>query len=92
MSYIFYKSLKRNSETVESEYKNGVVYYRLPKDVFYCKSCVISNQRPNSEYEFKHTAKTKKRTIVFRDGLCDACYYATQKKTTVSLSCSCLIS
>ena len=83
MSYIFYKSLKRNSETVESEYKNGVVYYGLPKDVFYCKSCVISNQRPNSEYEFKHTAKTKKRTIVFRDGLCDACYYATQKKTTV---------
>ena len=63
MSYIFEIPSKRNENQVELEYKKGISYYGLPKDIIFCKSCVISNQRPNSEYEFKHTSKTKKRTI-----------------------------
>lgn len=51
-------------------------YYGLPSDVKFCSCCVISNQRPNSAVEFKHTKDTKKETIRFDDnGKCDACSY-----------------
>ncbi len=48
--------------------------YGLPPTVVYCKRCVISNQRPSSEIEFKHHIATKKRTIhIDAEGVCDAC-------------------
>jgi len=54
--------------------------YGLPQDVQYCKRCVISNQRPNSSVEYKHTAKSKKVAIAFdKDGICDACHHAERK-------------
>ena len=33
-------------------------YYGLPKHVQFCKECVMSNQKPNSCYEFEHTIKS----------------------------------
>ena len=49
-------------------------YFGLPEEVQFCNKCVISNQRPSSAVEFKHTIKTKKKTIGFDDkGVCDAC-------------------
>ena len=49
-------------------------YFGLPEEVKFCKRCVISNQRPSSEVEFKHTIKTRKQTIGFdKEGVCDAC-------------------
>lgn len=57
-------------------------YYGLPQDVRFCSRCVISNQRPNSAVEFKHTKETKKATIAFDEqGVCDACRLADQKHT-----------
>ena len=53
--------------------ENLETFYGLPANVEYCKSCVISNQRPSSVIEQKHTRTTKKKVIVFRDGICDAC-------------------
>ncbi len=54
--------------------------YGLPGEVKFCKKCVISNQRPNSAVEFKHTSDTKKATIGFdEDGVCDACRQAEKK-------------
>lgn len=48
-------------------------YYGLPNEVKFCKSCVISNQRPSSTQEFKNKGQ-KKETINFdEDGICDAC-------------------
>jgi N-acetyl sugar amidotransferase len=45
---------------------------------------VMSNQRPNSAVEFKHTAKSKKETIQFdHQGICDACRVTEDKNTTV---------
>ena len=38
-------------------------FYGLPKKVIFCKKTLISNQRPNSELEFKHNIKTKKKTV-----------------------------
>lgn len=55
--------------------------YGLPAAVCFCRSCVISNQRPNSAVEFRHTAASKKATINFNeDGVCDACRVAESKK------------
>ena len=55
-------------------------FYGLPANVAFCSRCVISNQRPNSTVEFKHTADSKKSTIRFdADHVCDACRIAETK-------------
>jgi len=62
-------------------------YYGLPSDVEYCKICVISNQRPNSAVEYKHTEFTNKATIHFDEtGICDACNFANKKNTSINWS------
>jgi N-acetyl sugar amidotransferase len=54
--------------------------FGLPHDVKFCTKCVISNQRPSSAAEHKHTKETKKSTIGFdENGVCDACRAAEQK-------------
>lgn len=56
-------------------------YYGLPKQVKFCKKCVISNQRPNSTIEFKNNSQQKKTTIHFDENeVCDACRVAESKK------------
>lgn len=60
---------------------NIVSYYGLPSTVIYCRRCVISNQRPNSAVEFRHTINSRKSTIEFNsDGVCSACVAAEQKR------------
>ena len=49
-------------------------YYGLPNEVKFCTKCVMSNQRPTSAIEFKHTKDSKKTTMNFDEhGVCDAC-------------------
>ena len=56
------------------------VKYGLPREVKFCKSCTISNQRPNSTIEFRHNEKSEKETINFnKAGVCDACRTAELK-------------
>ncbi len=56
-------------------------FYGLPQDVLFCKKCVMSNQRPTSSIEFKHTKDSKKATMNFdKDGVCDACRVAEEKE------------
>jgi N-acetyl sugar amidotransferase len=57
-------------------------YYGLPEEVKFCKRCIMSNQRPASAVEFKHTIDSKKTTMNFDDeGICDACRMAEQKES-----------
>lgn len=59
-------------------------FYGLPKNIAYCKKCVISNQRPNSAAEFKNTIDSKKSTISFDEhGVCDACNFAERKRVEI---------
>ncbi len=59
-------------------------FYGLPKHVHYCRSCVISNQRPNSSVEFAHTRESVKNTINFdAEGVCDACRVAERKRAGI---------
>jgi N-acetyl sugar amidotransferase len=60
-------------------------YYGLPKQVRFCRRCVISNQRPSSTVEFKNTKETKKETIAFdEEGICAACRYAEIKEHKIN--------
>jgi len=60
------------------------VKYGLPREVKFCRRCVISNQRPNSVVEYSHTIETSKRTIHFdSEGVCDACRFAESKRQTI---------
>jgi len=55
--------------------------YGLPRAVRFCRTCVISNQRPSSAIEFSHTRESRKTTIHFDDaGVCDACRLAEEKR------------
>jgi N-acetyl sugar amidotransferase len=56
-------------------------YYGLPEEVKFCKRCVMSNQRPSSAIEFKHTINSKKTTLkISDDGICEACKTAEMKE------------
>ena len=55
-------------------------YYGLPREVIYCNSCVMSNQRPASYPEFRHTNQRKTPSLnIWNDGVCDACRYNERK-------------
>jgi hypothetical protein len=57
--------------------------YGLPLQVKFCRSCVISNQRPSSTVEFKNDGRGPKQAIHFdSQGICDACR-AKEQKTTI---------
>ena len=55
--------------------------YNLPTDIKFCTECVISNQRPITLIETKHSNNEKKETTHFdENGICDACKWARIKK------------
>lgn len=55
--------------------------YGLPEEVIFCKRCVMSNQRPSSGVEFRHTRDREVSTLhIDREGVCDACRFAEQKE------------
>ena len=45
-------------------------YYGLPKHVQFCNECVMSNQKPNSCYEFEHTMPATIRLTAISTGPC----------------------
>ena len=50
--------------------------FNLPSKITFCKSCVMSNQRPSSISEFFHTKERKGAkylNIDEKDGICDGC-------------------
>ena len=58
--------------------------YNLPSKVIYCSECVISNQRPITLVETKHSNKEKKNTTFFdENGVCDACNWSKIKKNEI---------
>ena len=58
--------------------------FGLPKTVNFCNTCTLSNQRPLSAEEFKHTYTSNKSTIHFdENGICDACHAVRQKEKAI---------
>jgi N-acetyl sugar amidotransferase len=61
--------------------ENLETYYGLPRNVIFCKKCVMSNQRPTSAVEFKHNIDSKKQTLnLDSEGICDACRASEEKE------------
>ena len=60
-------------------------FYNLPEKVIFCKSCVMSNQRPSSIPEHKHTKDRigAKYLNLDEDQICDACNHSKIKKNTL---------
>ena len=55
--------------------------YGLPEDVRFCTRCVMSNQRPASSVEFKHTTSHTHTTLRMDErGVCDACTVSARKE------------
>tara|TARA_Y100001954_G_C15789491_1_gene594271 strand:- start:10 stop:1218 length:1209 start_codon:yes stop_codon:yes gene_type:complete len=64
--------------------KTQKTMYGLPKDVKFCKKCVISNQRPSSTIEFKNEKGEKKKVINFtEEGICSACIFNEEKEKNI---------
>tara|TARA_B110001450_G_scaffold256199_1_gene285799 strand:+ start:1958 stop:3166 length:1209 start_codon:yes stop_codon:yes gene_type:complete len=58
--------------------------YGLPEEIFFCKKCVMSNQRPASTVEHKHRPDSKKTTLGFNDEvICDACLTSEKKNKEI---------
>jgi len=57
--------------------------FNLPPEVKFCTRCVMSNQRPASIPEFKHTRNRDgaKYLNIDDEGVCDACRHAENKNT-----------
>jgi len=50
------------------------VYYGLDKNIKFCQTCTYSNQKPNSEKEYKNYLKKKKPTLKLdKQNICNAC-------------------
>jgi N-acetyl sugar amidotransferase len=57
-------------------------YYGLPREVVFCKRCLMSNQRPSSYPEFKHTRDRITPTLkIDAEGVCDACRWNEWKRS-----------
>ena len=56
-------------------------FYNLPSEIVFCKNCVMSNQRPASIPEFRHTRNRDGAKYMQMDenGVCDACRQAEIK-------------
>ncbi len=73
--------MELNYSPKQSKDESREAFYGLPEDVQFCKRCVVSNQRPASAVEFKHTQESKKTTMnLDEEGVCDACRVAEQKE------------
>ena len=56
-------------------------FFGLPKKIIFCKKCTYTNQKPNSEQEYKHNINKKKPTLAIEiDGICSACKIQEKKK------------
>ena len=55
--------------------------FNAPREVVFCKKCVMSNQRPASIPEFRHKLNREgaKYLKINKDGICDACKHGDQK-------------
>ena len=69
-----------NKKLFSKNANNPSTFYGLPRQIKFCKSCVISNQRPSSSIEFKSNSDQRKVVINFdENGICDACAVKKRK-------------
>jgi len=77
---LLYPSAVDLSKFERNKFENEC-FYGLPEKVVFCQNCSYSNQKPNSDKEYKHTRKSQKPTVFFdEEGVCSACRIAEKKR------------
>ena len=61
---ILHKPNKVDFAKFKKDLSSKETFYGLPKEITFCKKCVISNQRPNSAVEYQHTKNIKKKLLI----------------------------
>lgn len=69
----------KEQSTLANDDPNLEVKYGLPRQVQFCKRCVISNQRPSSTVEVKNRGANKQVISFDEEGICSACRYQEMK-------------
>ena len=78
-----FKNKKLKHSKLLSEYKkteSKVAFYNLPTKVEFCKTCLMSNQKPIQTVEHMQNVDDHKTSLEFKDGICHACLHKESKK------------
>ena len=78
-----FKDRKKNHQKYLNEYKKSdsdVAFYNLPKKVEFCKTCLMSNQKPIQTIEHMQDSTDHKTALEFNNGICYACLHRDKKK------------
>ena len=76
--------MKLKFKQFDRKINNPKTFYGLPKEIKFCSSCTYSNQKPNSDAEYKHSIKKKKPIINFDEkNVCSACKIIGKKKKLI---------
>jgi N-acetyl sugar amidotransferase len=77
---------KKLFDSLQGEFKSdnpSHALYNLPTKVEFCKTCLMSNQKPCQSTEHKSNEKDPKITIKFIDGICHGCFYKEKKQKDI---------
>lgn len=78
------KLYKKKSFNIENYSTNKInldqVYYGLPKNIEYCKKCLVNNQKPIMRSEHSIKKGDYINTVQFKNGICEACRVNDLKK------------
>jgi N-acetyl sugar amidotransferase len=71
--------IAKEQSSLANDDPNLEVKYGLPREVQFCRRCVISNQRPASTVETKNRGASKQVIAFDEEGVCSACRYQDMK-------------
>lgn len=79
------KKLEKFNKNIEEYSKEDtkLAYYNLPLNIEFCKTCLMSNQKPAQTAEHLSQESDLKTTIKFVDGICHACRYKKTKDNDI---------
>ena len=63
-----------------SKKESDLALYNLPQKVEFCKTCLMSNQKPVQTIEHQSQVSDLKTTLEFKEGICHACRYKKDKE------------
>lgn len=58
--------------------------YGLPKEVVFCKECVLSNQKVTPSVVTSDQNNSRKNTLEFKNGVCSACRLNKEKQSSIN--------
>ena len=76
------KIFNKNFEEFKKK-ESDLALYNLPQKVEFCKTCLMSNQKPVQTIEHQSQVSDLKTTLEFKEGICHACRYKKDKEENI---------